>query len=156
MGVDYGSSVAVGFYFTAEELEKRFTQTVAEVYHQEWRYDEKTGDRYSIKVLDNEPGERVIFGSTDLTGRIDELVEVICREMGEALGFRVCFWQGGNWYEGRYDFVIGPDIETEDGVLDPIRFTPEQFSRADAVRAKLLELGLPSEGYRIFSLESIT
>jgi hypothetical protein len=158
VGIDFDANLAIGFLLTEDEVERPFMKHVPEVWHHEVRFNEKTGQPFQLKVVDTEEGDYTLFKGEDLTGDPIQIVEAICKELGELLKFDVSYDYACNMYSDcGMHFVIGPTVPFVDGELDPWTLgNPELRLKAAQVSDALKAYGFEPGEYRIRALESIT
>ncbi len=170
MGVDYSASVAIGFYFTPDEVTEAFTEGVEEVSHLERRYDPRTGKEVGPeKVIDQEGGRRLVFKG-EVIGDADANEDDPCapQDLFEAIaGYLKCqYWEDG-WYEDLNGIVFGYSpkkfIKTgwSNGPADTAGGIHQDdllglMPKMEPLMLKLRELGLKPGPAGVFPILSIT
>jgi hypothetical protein len=119
MGIDYSSSLAIGWRVRAEQLKQVFGKYTPEQAHMEDRYDPKTGKKLlPEKVIDQRAGTVLMFEGQECD-YIEQLVEAICDKTGAT------FWHDGSFMCDQEDmeYIIGPSFELDTEGKDEGRVT---------------------------------
>lgn len=146
MGIDYSSSVAIGFRVDADDLQV-FSKELPEKSHMEERFDPKSGKSIGkVKVVDEEERTSWVLNGEEFDHR-SELVDAICGKVNAQS------WMDGSFYDDdeNMNYVIGPNFPrknvrdegklTIDGELtlgQVVELQPE----IDRIRTELAKLGL--------------
>lgn len=107
MGIDYTTSIAVGFDVSDDDLYETFGVHYPEQSHMEDRWDPKTGKKLApVKVIDRAEGRVLEFEGTEHQDALS-LATAICEKIGCAMNYSKNFY-GGDETE-RY--VFGPILK---------------------------------------------
>lgn len=153
MGMEHTSALVIGYVFDREDLDDRFLVCVPAVTHGEFRYDEFTGERRRVSIVDED--EKFVYRATvDANGTTVEAES--CDEFLELVFSDHVVTSHGDFYNGSIVYAVEP---VSDRVNDDESYTLKEIvglmAKCDRIRetalAKLnMEIGEP----RVMSLSS--
>lgn len=154
MGIDYGASLEVGFFFDGDELTSRFGKTRPAIVRDAVRYNEVTGAPYHVEVVE-QPAQEFLRLGTQEFDELEELLNAVCIVATERIGRPVVWSQSGNMYssDDSSTYTIGLRLERHAGDwnrIDISRFADADYhERAVVLKDVLEELGFDTGPYEV-------